>query len=236
MSFSDLTKAQKQYVALGGVVAVVFIVIIVFGIKVSLSSITESKQELDELSQKIEIAGRSLSRQGQLRMEFAETTHELRAILKNIPPNRNYYSWATEIIYDKARQANLEIDAVDELTRVEVASEEKDNGVIKLESYSLRITARSGFDSLKNFLELIEKDHPLARVTGIDISTGTTPEMHDIQLFIQWPFNLSVLSDAWESIEAKQQVLDEPIPEGSAPKKMPVPPAPRPGSTQKTNN
>ena len=159
-------------------------------------------------------------------------------ILKNIPPNRNYYSWATEIIYAKARLAGLEIDAVDEQTGARGSFNEEEEDAIKLEPYSLRITARSGFDDLKNFLELIEKDHPLARVTGVDISTGTTPEVHDIQLFIQWPANLRSITDAWESIAAKQQALRKPASKESgteinASNNAPIPPAPRQGSIPK---
>lgn len=238
MSFSDLTKQQKQHITLTGIVVVVFVALLVFGIKVSLSSVAESKQELDDLSLKIESADEALSRHGRVKADFAETTHELKMILKNIPPNRNYYSWATEIIYAKARLAGLEIDAVDEQTDPRGSFNEEEEDTIKLESYSLRITARSGFDDLKNFLELIEKDHPLARVTGVDISTGTTPEVHDIQLFIQWPANLRSITDAWESIAAKQQALRKPASKESGTEinvanNAPVPPAPRLGSTPK---
>lgn len=238
MIFSGLSKQQKQYITLAGIIAVVFVALLVFGIKVSLSSISELKLEMDDLSLKIENADEALSRHGRVKSDFAETTHELRIILKNIPPNRNYYSWATEIIYAKARLADLEIDAVDEQINARDSINEEKADTLKLESYSLRITARGGFDDLKNFLELIEKDHPLARVTGIDISTGMNPEVHDIQLFIQWPANLRSITDAWESIAAKQQALRKPVSKESdseinASKNAPIPPAPRPGATPK---
>jgi len=238
MNFSGLAKQQKQYIVLAGIIVVVFVAILVFGIKVSLSSVTESKLDLDDLSLKIESAEEALSSQGRVKADFAETTHELKMILKNIPPNRNYYSWATEIIYAKARLAGLEIDAVDEQTSARGSFNEEEEDSIKLESYSLRITARSGFNNLKSFLELIEKNHPLTRVTGIDISTGMTPEVHDIQLFIQWPANLRSITDAWEIIAAKQQALRKPASKESdteinASNNAPIPPAPRPGSTLK---
>lgn len=90
------------------------------------------------------------------------------------------------------------------------------------------MTAHGGYEALKQFLGLIEKDHPLARVIGVDISTGTDPEIHDMQLVIQWPFNLSAVTETWANIDVKQQVIPatgnakEP-----AVKKMPTPPAPR---------
>lgn len=233
MNFKNLTKEQKQYIALGGIVATALVVIIVFGIKVSLSSITVARIELNDLTGKIESADRALAKQSKVREEFAETMHGLKEHLQNIPPDRNYYSWATEIIYSKARLAGLEIDAIDEQTRTGTLPKKDTNKEIKLESYSLRVTAHGGYETLKQFLELIEKDHPLARVTGVDISTGTEPEMHDMQLVIQWPFNLNVVTDVWASIDIKNQSTENPVPAIANPKesdgrpKMPPPPPPR---------
>ncbi len=233
MNLKDLTKGQKQYIALGGMGAVVLAGILVFGIRVSLSSITTAKLELDDLMGKIESADRALSRQDQIRQEFAESMGALKAYLRDAPPAQNYYSWATETIYAKARLANLEVDAIDEQTRPGIAPE--GDKMLKLESYSLRITAHGGYDALKLFLELIEKNHPLARVITVDISTGTGPEIHDMQLVIQWPFNLGAVGDAWADIVVKQQIAENPEPmevgqQAASFKKMPVPPPPRSGS------
>jgi hypothetical protein len=232
MNFKDLTKEQKQHIALGGIVATALIVIIVFGIKVSLSSISVARLESNDVTGKIESADRALAMQSKVREEFAQTMRELKEHLQNIPPDRNYYSWATEIIYSKARLTGLEIDAIDEQTRSGIPSKGGNNKELKLESYSLRVTAHGGYETLKQFLELIEKDHPLARVTGVDISTGTDSEIHDMQLVIQWPFNLSVVTDAWASIDIKHPITEDPVPATANPEesgrpKMPPPPPPR---------
>lgn len=219
MSFSDLSKEQKQYIAIGAISVVALVAIVVFGIKFSLSSITESKRELGDLSRKIEEADRALSKQEQARIEFAETLRNLKSILENTPPIRNYYSWVTEIIYGQARLAGLEIDAINEQNRVAAPSAGKDESV-KLESYSLRITAHGGFGSIRGFLEQIEEDQPLARVVGVDISSGSNPEIHDVQLFIQWPFGMDAITDAWDAIGAKQEELGR---SGPAPAEQPQP-------------
>jgi hypothetical protein len=215
MNVTDLTKQQKQYIVLGGIVAAALVVLIVFGVKVSLSSAGEAQDELTELTLKIEAADRALSNRESTKTEFEETSATLSKLLQNIPPQRNYYSWATEIIYAKARVAGLDIDAIDEQTGIGlVEPEEKDeSNTIQMESYALRITAHGGYRHIKVFLEQIEKDHPLARVTGIDVSSGREPEVHDVQLFIQWPFNLSSLTDAWDAIEEKRQTIDHGNPE-----------------------
>ena len=210
MIFEGLTKQKKQYLALGAIGAVALVVVIVFGVKVSLSSIGEAQVELEDLTRKIESADRALSKQEQVRKEFFETSEELKGMIRIIPPQRNYYSWATEIIYAKARQAGLEVDAVDEQTNMGMVEPDdaEAGSEIKLESYALRITAHGGYTHVMNFLEKVEKDHPLVRVTGIDISTGSDPETHDVQFFIEWPFNLGFVTDSWDVVAKKKQMME----------------------------
>lgn len=243
MSLSNLKKEQKQYLILGVIVAIVVIVLIVFGIKVSLSSISEAKVELEGLVGKIKTAEKSLSKTQRGEEEFRTTIAELAAHLANIPPDRNYYSWATEIIYAEARKAECDIDAIDEIGVATLADDSMEQDAVRLESYSLRITARGGYENVKRFLMRIANNHPLVRVTGIEINTGSEPDVHNVQLFIEWPFNLGYITEAWKGITAEQtepddqaavltQVSTEPT---EAPeteqrdlKKEPVPPPPRP--------
>ena len=201
MNFSDLTKGQKQYLALGGV-AIVSLVLVVFGIQMSLTSIRMVKGELEEVSGKIEKAERSLARSARTEKDLVETAVKLGELLENLPPERNYFSWATEVIYTTARSSKLEIDAIDEQT---VSTKAKPKGkaasTIKLESYSLRITARGGYQTVKSFLALLEQEQPLARITGVEIGSGSSPEIHDIQIFVQWPFNLGTITDALAAVD-----------------------------------
>lgn len=236
MNLKNLTKEQKQYMALGGIVALVLVAGVVFGIKLSLSSIEDAKLELSELEGKIESADLALSKQGRVRAEFAETMGSLKEYLRDAPPNQNYYSWATEAIYATARKTVLEIDAIDEQTQMPNKPAGDDDKPLTLEPYSLRIAVHGGYEDLKGFLELMEKDHPLARVVSVDISTGSGPEIHDMQLVVQWPFNLSTVADAWAGIAVQQEMVEnsEPAEAGQAvtsTKKMPVPPPPRPTSS-----
>lgn len=204
MDFKNMTKEQKQYIALGAILMVALIAITTIGIKLSLSSITAARLELDDLTQKIESADRALAKQSRVRKEFAATMASLKEHLQNIPPDRNYYSWATETIHAKARMAGLEVDVVDEMERSSSAPKSTSAQNMKLESYSLLVTAHGSYETLKQFLALIEREHPLVRVTGIDISTGKDPEIHDMKLGIQWPFNLSTLTEVWKNIDVKQ--------------------------------
>jgi len=247
MNLLDLSKEQKQYLVLGVIVAIVLAILIIFGIKVSLSSISEARLELQDLAAKIETAEESLSKSQQGDAEFRATIAELTAHLANIPPDRNYYSWATEIIYIEARMVHFEIDAVDEIIIAAPVDNSKEQDQVKLESYSLRITARGGYENIKRFLQQITRNHPLVRVTGIEISSGSTPEIHDVQLFIEWPFDLSYITESWKSISEKKpessrqeeapkvappsEPVHEPESEQPVLEKTPTPPAPRPEST-----
>lgn len=201
MNVKDLTKEQKQRIALGGIAAVAFVAIIFFGIKVSLSSIAVARQELDELAGKIESADRTLAKGSQVRKDYGETIEVLKEYLHGAPPVRNYYSWATEVIHERARQANLEVDSIDEQSRPRSTPSAGKDKALTLEPYSLRIVAHGGYGALKQFLELIEKEHPLARVVTVDVSTGSNPEMHDVQLVVQWPFNLGSVADTWPDMD-----------------------------------
>ena len=178
---------------------------------------------------------------------FHETIADLTEHLANIPPGRNYYSWATEIIYSKARGVRFEIDAIDEISTTAAGYASKKKGTVELESYSLRITAHGGYDNVKRFLQQIALDHPLVRVTGVEISTGSKPDVHDVQLFIEWPFNLGYITEAWKDIvvqpsKADNQIVQSMPPseptklpgtEPTDPKKNPVPPPPRMESAPK---
>ncbi len=241
MSFSDLKKEQKQYLILGVIAVVAVVVLIVFGIKVSLSSISEARLELGDLVGKIDTAEKSLSKTHREEAEFRSTIAELTTHLENIPPERNYYSWATETIYAEAQKADFEIDAINErgITTPDSVSMEQDK--VKLESYSLRITAHGRYENVKRFLKGIASNHPLVRVTGIEINTGSEPDVHNVQLFIEWPFNLGYIAEAWKSITPERpkpedqtalvQASSEPTkaPGAEPPdlKKEPVPPPPR---------
>jgi hypothetical protein len=213
MSLLDLSKEQKQYLILGVLAAVILAILIVFGIKVSLSSMSETRLVLQGLSEKIEAAEKSVSKNYRDDAEFRSTIAELKVHLANIPPDRNYYSWATEVIYNEARMVNLEIDAVDEISIAAPADNPKQQDAMELESYSLRITAHGRYENVRLFLNRIASNQPLVRVTGIEISTGSQPDVHDVQLFIEWPFNLGYITEAWKSLTAQSMKTDNPTAE-----------------------
>ena len=231
MNLKDLSKEQKQYLILGAVVTIAVLGAIGVGVKFSLSSIGEARVELQELTGKIERADRSLKNNQRDESALFETISELKVYLEKIPPDQNYYSWATEVIYGNAREARLEIDAINESGITPKDQSKKAKNEVSVESYSLRIIAHGGYESIKQFLFEIRRKHPLVRITGLEISTGSSPEIHDVQLFVQWPFKLDHIVAAWKDIPAKHPVVETvaatPEPSVPEPRKAPTPPAPR---------
>lgn len=210
MSLKDLTKEQKQYVALGLLAASIVAILMVLGIRFSMATVSTAKQELDDLSGKISKANRALSRSRQTSEDYVETVSVLRDYLTNAPPDRNYYSWATEVIYSTARFAGLEIDSIDEISIPQRKRSGSDGpAVISFESYSLRIMAHGGYENTKYFLNLLNQDYPLVRFSGVEISRGQNRDKHDIQLFIQWPFNFGEISKNWDAVASKKMEVAE---------------------------
>ena len=198
MNFADLSKEQKQYLILGSVVALVLILGIVFSVRFRQTSVSEARRELEDLSGKISRADRELSRRSKAKAEFEKTVISLKGYLENVPPTQNSYSWATDMIYSTARAAGLEVDAIEEI-KTSVSGKGKKS--VRLELFSLRITGRGGFENVKQFLQYFEEDQPLVRLSGLEISARAEPNMHDVQLFIQWPFNLSEIAQLGDYVD-----------------------------------
>ena len=206
MNWLDLTKDKKQYIVLASVVGVVVVALLYFGIHTETSSMSKTKEELEELTKKIEKSDQTLEKRSLICEDYEKSISQLKLHIKNMPPKKNYYSWATEIVYETARSTALEVDGVDEANAARPKTTEESAGEeISLESYELRIIAHGGYEDVKEFLLELKRRQPLVRYTGIEINKGQKLDVHDIQLSVEWPFNLSDLSATWERIEKKRE-------------------------------
>lgn len=192
MDLNTLSKEQQQYLVLGIIVAVALVGGIGYGVKFGFSAISAAKVELQDLVDKNAKAKNTLSKTDKIASDYTNAKAELEKIVARVPPLKNYFSWAAEIVYTQARVAGVEVDAIDELTDVAAVAERKqdDTKALELDAYSLRITAHGNYQQIIEFLALLEKSTPLVRLTGVDIGSGGNPEKHDVQVFLQWPFGL----------------------------------------------
>ena len=205
MDLKNLTKDQKQSIGVIGVGLIILIVLVGIGFKVGFSSIPAAQLELDEMNKKVSQAENLLRGSEKSQLDLAKIGHELGSILGSLPPERNYYSWATEIIYDVARLVHLDVDAIDEQSNAVFHSKKSDKNAIHLESYSLRVTAHGGYEGIKSFLKEIEKNQPLARISGVNIRATQNPEMHDVILFVHWPIGLDSIAESQERVLSAQK-------------------------------
>ncbi|NNJ70012.1 MAG: hypothetical protein HKP10_01835 [Kiritimatiellales bacterium] len=206
MNFKALNKGQKQNLILSSVAAVVLLCLTVLGIRFSLSSVAKAREELMDLSSKINTADNVLSKSSHTSEDYDSSVRILRECLDKIPPERDYYSWASQVIYATARTSGMEVDTVDEMN-TPASKVDGNKETVGFRSYSLRITARGGYTQTKNFLSRLEHDQPLVRFSGMEISSGSSPDTHNVQLFIQWPFNLSKLEAVWDEVATKQKAI-----------------------------
>jgi len=205
MTLKNFSKEQKQYAVLGLLAVAILVILVALGVRFSMGTISVAKDELYELTTKIDSAEQALSKSQKTSEEYAETIDKLRKYLRNAPPERNCYSWATEVIYSKSRLANLEIDSIEELsyTQLRQSSPKGRDSKVSFESYSVRISAHGGYENTKYFLHLFEQDYPLVRFSGLEISSGNKPDVHDIQLYMQWPYNFGEVTNNWDVVTGK---------------------------------
>lgn len=206
MSLSDLSKEQKQYVVLGIIGVAVIGVLIFFGIKFALTSTSAARSELEEINGKIEAADRSLKKRSGMVAELDESTLRLGRYKEHAPPERNHYSWASEIIYDLARVAGVEVDAIDE---EKSPSSNGENIAIGLEVYALRISAHAGYAEITGFIRTLQREQPLARIVGLDINKSNNPDSHDVQMKVQWPLYVGERTEVWDELMLKSRELVE---------------------------
>ena len=204
MELNKFTKEQKQYVIFSVLGLILVVGLAAFAVYINLSSVAQAKAELFDLKGKIERADSALSKDSEISEEYARTVMLLKDYLKNLPPERNYYAWATEFLYRMGRSMSMDIDSVDELAELH-AKGAADNKEIGFQAYSLRIRGRGGYANIKAFIREISEEHPLIRVTGVEISSGKNSDIHEVQLFVQWPFSLGEIERLWEEIESKQK-------------------------------
>ena len=227
MDLNELTKEQKQLFILGGASLLLSALLIFAGIHSGFIPAQAAKTELEGLVGQIDLAERSLGEREKTKKEGLKMAAILEGLLQNLPPEKNYYSWATEIIYSTARKVGLDVDAIDEEKQAPERAKkperskrdkrdkrgkrgkqskqvESDKEKIFLSSYTLKITAHGSYEEVKQFLVEVERHHPMVRVVRVDIQASEDPEVHDVQISMQWPFGYASVTKAWENMAKKR--------------------------------
>ena len=190
MDFSKLPKQQKDRLILIIMLSVLILVGIGYGASYGLSLGKDTELKNEKLAGEIRRAERSLMRRKNVKKKLEEASKKLDEYLKESPPPKSYYAWASEIIYAMGKDCLFKIDAIDKQEHLKVDSRDMKKQ-ITLKVSSLKIRASSEYATTIFFLTELEKKHPLARVSSVSIRPGSGPEIHNIEIVIQWPFNLA---------------------------------------------
>lgn len=196
MQFSDLTKAQRQYLASG---ALGLLIMLGGGWIIGKVSavVDKSREELASLESKISVADQNIRHSARMKKKLSEIVEELDKKIAQTPPDLNNYSWTTELMYPLGRASRLEIDSISELRD---SSKLPGGANVVVGAYAIRITAQGSYASVVGFIDELERNHPMVRVTGVEIRSAGEPAKHQVQLFVQWPCQLQQMKVRWKEV------------------------------------
>ncbi len=207
MKIEDLTKEQKQYLALGVIAVAAVGYLIYFLITKSSASLQTARAELETLNAEIEKAEVVKNRLPLMNNQYEQELAALSANLKFAPDEENLYSWVTELIYARARELGLEVDSVDEILRDynivnnKAAKKDKKKPDDKegaeaaaaspaqfLQRYAVRVQTRGSYEKILQFVSDFEQQNPLLRVSSLEIiGNPSQVEQHGVKLVMEWP-------------------------------------------------
>lgn len=189
MEFSNLTKEQRQYMVLGGLVgAIVIYALFAFGLRPFVEEWGDINREYAELQNKLDDGRRNVNRTSSLLHNLDSSfTNLVHLAEEYIAPKENAYSWVTEKIYHQARDLNIEVETISEYSPnipwKSVPSVNREFG-----AYGVRMITACGYNELRKLIVHFEESNPLLVISGVSVSS--TPgdlENHRVQIFLEWP-------------------------------------------------
>lgn len=190
MNWSALTKKQQQ-MAIGTVVLAVvqiFLLIHFLGGRDFSQSGGGSKQELEELQEKLTDARQVIQRADLVRDALDRSVAQLEELSVHTPTRSDRYAWAYEYISVCAVKAGVELNSLEEVEYL--GDDKKDPAEL---AYEISIATECGFNQLVEFLWWIENGNPLLRVKDVSISRlPDSLERHRVSVVLQWPASLKI--------------------------------------------
>ena len=197
-NLSNLSKQQKDRLLLMVMGGVLLVGGVGYGLKsvFAISASVESKNEI--LESKISRAERMVRMQNRLLKDTQDISAELKTYIKEAPPEKDYYPWASKLLYALAKETAFEIKDVIDIggssssPKVKGKDKKVKVDVLKIGS-NFKVVAEGEYETCLNFLKTMEKEYPLVRVVSVDIKPGENVEIHNVNIVIQWPSNLAYL-------------------------------------------
>jgi hypothetical protein len=201
---NDMTKEQKQISVLVGLVAVISIyATVTFGIAPLKEKWGSSRVELEELSEKLGRADRTIDREPDIRVELSRFVEDLSQAAEHfIPDPDNTLAWVTRRVYQLGRDLGMDIEAVVPSTSgPQLAAVDRVTGKTDrfFDYYGVRISTSGTYLEVIEFVKALETSNPYLAIAGLSVSAiSRSPEEHAVQIDVHWPI--------WASDEGTSQI------------------------------
>ena len=198
-SWQQMTKEQKQYSVLGGVVgAVALYALVTFGATPLMQRSEAGQKELKQLQEQLAQADQLLRRESVLREEYKRDSQTLAELINRaLPPPDNPLSWAALRVYQAAQAVNLKVEALKveslsvpwSLTPPPTApgAEPSKARVYHFAPYGLQMGVQCSYNELVRLVRKLQED-PNLSISRLSITgQAGTPEVHAVTLVVMWP-------------------------------------------------
>lgn len=212
---SWVKNPRHRTILLGGVGVAVFGAMAWFTLRPLLTQKSAAAHELAALEEKIQAADLLMKQETRLREDLAQATQELRTAFRDhLPTAAGALSWSTARVYQYARLAGLEIEAIKDV-KLPPPPWEKKKGFAAPSSggdaegvppppggtaaaeprstrqfvpYAVEITLQGGYTPLTRFVAAMEEGNPYLNVVALSITVqGNAPERHQVRMSVEWP-------------------------------------------------
>ncbi len=219
MNWSAMNKQQRELLILKALAAVGLLVLgVYYGLMPLIGKAVQLRQRRQELEEQIEQADRLLKLEPSLRRQYGEQRSRLAQIIEQqLPPSTNPLLWASDFIHRHARAAGVAIERVEEIRsgipdwakppeRKNPAPDQEDGEAAEHKTrrrdarapaprhfapFAVQVSAISGYERLKAFVDSLERDNPYLSLSLISIvARDTNPEQHQVRLTVEWPRHL----------------------------------------------
>lgn len=192
IDISQLTKEQKQYIALGIMMIAIVVSVVYSLVDVGGGTAADDgspQKTLEELQSESESLERIVRREKRLEFDFKEIQTQLSTLKKSYLPNENNkYSWVTEIVYSTAREENVQVDMVTEVLR-------ESRPDASFSRYAVQLDLAADFDRIVRFVGGMCAQNPYLRVSYLSIRADAQDfTTHRVSVILEWPTSLKELA------------------------------------------
>ncbi len=157
MKIGEMNKEQKQHLFLG-VLGGIFVLycVVSFGVTPLWAAWKTTRADYDDLTAKLEDADHLMGSRETLGQNLDVSRQVIQAATQEyIPDVQNPLSWATQKLYNQAREVGIDIQSVSETGASKALQLQGENSDRVFDSYAVRIVFDSTYDEVKKLVALL---------------------------------------------------------------------------------